>query len=78
MENEQLTMSVEEAAKLLGISRGAAYQAARTSRIPVIKLGERRLRIPRKPLMELIDGKGSGEINNSKQSTEYLRVTDEN
>lgn len=34
-----LTCSVEEAARLLGIGRGAAYQAAREGRLPVVKFG---------------------------------------
>jgi excisionase family DNA binding protein len=51
--NEPLVMSVEEAAKLLGISRGLAYEAARRGELPTIRLG-RRLLVPRWRLLELL------------------------
>jgi excisionase family DNA binding protein len=35
------TCRVEEAAEVLGISRGTAYQAARTGQLPVLSLGRR-------------------------------------
>ena len=41
-----LTMKVEEAGKELGISRNAAYAAARTGEIPTIRIG-RRLLVPK-------------------------------
>ena len=37
------TCSIEEAAALLGVSRGVAYEAARTGQLPVLPLGRRRL-----------------------------------
>ena len=41
-ENEPLTMRVEEAAVLLGISRGSAYELARRGLLPgAIRLGGR-------------------------------------
>ena len=39
------TISVEEAAKVLGIGRNSAYEAARNGQLPVIKIGKL-LRIP--------------------------------
>jgi excisionase family DNA binding protein len=39
------TMTVEEAGRLLGISRGSAYRAANCGQIPTIRLG-RRLLVP--------------------------------
>jgi excisionase family DNA binding protein len=39
------TISVDEAARKLGISRGAAYEAVHAGQIPVIKIG-RRLLVP--------------------------------
>jgi excisionase family DNA binding protein len=39
------TISVEEAAKILGIGRNSAYEAARNGQLPVIKIGKL-LRIP--------------------------------
>jgi excisionase family DNA binding protein len=41
---ERLTVTVEEAARLLGISRQSAYQAARAGELPgVIRIGRRLL-----------------------------------
>lgn len=49
------TLSVVEAGKVLGIGRGAAYEAARRGQIPTIKLGER-LRVPTARLLALLNG----------------------
>lgn len=49
------TISVEEAAQLLGISRPTAYQAVRTGDLPAIRVGKRWL-IPRSRLEALLDG----------------------
>ena len=38
---ERKTMTVPEAAKILGISRNAAYEAANAGQIPIIRLGGR-------------------------------------
>lgn len=53
---EQRTVTVEEAAKLLGIGRNTAYEAVRTDSFPtpVIKVGRRYL-IPRAPLDRLLN-----------------------
>jgi excisionase family DNA binding protein len=48
-----LTMTIEEAGKLLGVSRGLAYEAARRGGLPTISLG-RRLLVPRARLLELL------------------------
>ena len=50
---EPLTLTVEETAELLGVSRGLAYEAARRGEIPTIRLG-RRLLVPRARLLELV------------------------
>jgi excisionase family DNA binding protein len=49
----RLTLSVEEAAKALGISRALAYDAVRKGQIPSIRIG-RRVLIPKKQLEELL------------------------
>ena len=54
MEQENLTMSVEEAAAALNISRGLAYEAARDGRIPTIRIG-RRLLVSRRALEKLLE-----------------------
>jgi excisionase family DNA binding protein len=69
--SEPLTISVEDAARLLGISRGLAYEAARRGDLPVIRLG-RRLLVPRARLYELVgdpsfgtNGQARKEVNDS-------------
>ena len=51
---ERLTYSVEEAARLLGISRNSAYEAVRRGEIPTIRIG-RRILIPRSRLEAMMD-----------------------
>jgi excisionase family DNA binding protein len=51
---EPLTITVEDAARLLGISRGLAYEAARRGELPTIRIG-RRLLVPRARLLELVE-----------------------
>ncbi|HZL58981.1 MAG TPA: helix-turn-helix domain-containing protein [Stellaceae bacterium] len=50
------TYSVEEAARLLGIGRNHAYEAAKRGDIPCIKIGKRVL-VPKAALDRLLDGK---------------------
>ncbi len=54
MEQKNLTMTVEEAAAALKISRGLAYEAARDGRIPTIRIG-RRLLVSRRALEKLLE-----------------------
>lgn len=49
--NEQLTMSVEECAKILSISRGLCYEMVRQKKIPALHFN-RVIRIPRHALLE--------------------------
>jgi excisionase family DNA binding protein len=56
---ERLTLTVEEAAHLLGISRGLAYEMARRGKLPVVRFG-RRLLIPRRALGRMLDQPGDG------------------
>lgn len=51
---ERKTVTVENAAKILGISRSFAYEAAGRGEIPTIKIG-RRLLIPRAALDRLLE-----------------------
>ena len=51
---DKLTISVEEAAKLLGIGRNLCYDRVKTGEIPAIKIG-RRLLVPRKALEKLLE-----------------------
>ena len=43
MNAERQTLKIEEAAKILGISRNTAYDAVKTGQLPTIKLGKRLL-----------------------------------
>jgi len=52
---ERLTMTVEEAAVALGISRAFAYEAVTRKEIPHIRIG-RRILIPRAALERLLGG----------------------
>jgi excisionase family DNA binding protein len=54
MEEQRLTLSVEEAARLLGISRQLAYTGVKEGRIPAIRIG-RRLLVPRRALERLLE-----------------------
>lgn len=54
-----MTLSVEEAARVLGIGRGLAYELARTGRIPVVRLG-RRMVVPRVQLKAMLAAGASG------------------
>lgn len=42
-ESQRLVMTVPEAGKLLGLSRGSAYAAAAAGEIPTLRMGKRLL-----------------------------------
>jgi len=52
--HERLTLTVEEAAERLGISRAFAYEAVRRGEIPHIKIG-RRILVPKVALDRLLE-----------------------
>ena len=54
MTSERITMTVEEAAALLGISRNTAFRAVRAGDLPSIRIG-RRILVPRDRLLRLLD-----------------------
>jgi len=61
--NEKLTLSVEEAGKLLGVSRQVAYQLIHRADFPTLHIG-RRILVPRKQLEEWMDRNVTGtEVN---------------
>ena len=65
------TLTIPEAAALLGVSRNTAYVTARRdgelAGVPVIRIGGRRLVVPRVPLLEVL---GLDEPPNNGDSTE--------
>lgn len=62
---QQTTITIDEAAKVFGVSRSTAYYAARTGQIPTIKLG-RKLLVPVVALRRML----IGEMRNWKRSEE--------
>lgn len=54
-EFERIGYSPEDAAKLVGISRGAVYNLMNAGKLRSVKLGRRRI-IPASALRELIEG----------------------
>jgi excisionase family DNA binding protein len=50
---ERLTLSVEEAGRILGISRGAAYARAVDGSLPTVRLGKRLL-VPKGALQKML------------------------
>ena len=59
MAEERQTLTVEEAAEILGIGRNSAYEAIRRGEIPALRLG-RRLVVPRRALERLLWDNDSG------------------
>lgn len=49
------TTTVTVAGAILGISRGAAYQAARNGQLPTLRIG-RRLVVPTAQLRQMLEG----------------------
>jgi excisionase family DNA binding protein len=49
------TVTVEQAAKILGIGRHLAYEAVRTGKIPTLRFG-RKIRIPRLAIERILSG----------------------
>jgi excisionase family DNA binding protein len=55
---DRQTLTVSEAGKALGISRGAAYESVRRGEIPAIRLGKR-LVVPRQALDRMLAEAGA-------------------
>lgn len=60
--DEPLTLSVQATAKILGVSRGSAYEAIRTGQIPSIRFGKR-IVVPRAALNRMISQADNRESN---------------
>jgi excisionase family DNA binding protein len=59
MAQERRTVTVEEAAEILGISRGSAYSLAKSGSLPVVRLGKRLL-VPKAALDRLLGETSNG------------------
>jgi len=55
MRIEKATLTIDEAAKVLGIGRNKAYEAAGKGQIPTIRIGKRIL-VLREPLKRMLEG----------------------
>ena len=65
MENNRLTFTVSETAKILGIGRNSAYEAVARGEIPVVKVGKRLL-VPKAALEEMLRGPKASVRNNDR------------
>jgi excisionase family DNA binding protein len=55
MPTERQTLKIEEAAKVLGISRNTAYDAVKSGQLPTVKIG-RRFLVPKAALERMLTG----------------------
>ena len=62
MPEERQTLTVEEAAEILGIGRNSAYEAVKRGEIPALRLG-RRLLVPRAALERILRDTDNGTAN---------------
>lgn len=53
MDQNRLTLTVEEAAEILGISRAFAYKLVKKEELPIVRLG-RRVVVPRRALETML------------------------
>ena len=54
MQLERLTLTVEQAGELLGISRALAYEMARTGKLPTLRFGKR-IVVPKKAIENMLE-----------------------
>lgn len=59
MTEERLTVTVSEAAKMLGIARGTAYEQCKAGAIPHLKFGKKVV-VPRKAIERMLDAACQG------------------
>lgn len=59
MNDTRLTLTVEEAAQMLGVSRSLAYALVARNELPSVRLG-RRVVVPRQALERLLLSTGDG------------------
>jgi excisionase family DNA binding protein len=69
------TITIEEAAELLGISRGSAYEAARSGELPTLPLGRRRL-VPVPRLLSMLGASDDTTEGDDPPRATGLRVVD--
>ena len=64
MNADSMTMTIPEVARVLGISRGLAYELAKRDELPVrvLRLGDKRMVIPRIALERML-GEASKDVS---------------
>ena len=65
MSTDSLVMTITEVARALQISRGLTYQLAKRDELPVkvLRLGAKRMVVPRRALEDLLSGKQSDKAD---------------
>jgi excisionase family DNA binding protein len=56
LRGEGVTINIERASEYLGVSRAFAYSMAKEGRLPIIKLGNRRMRVITAALLRMLSG----------------------
>jgi excisionase family DNA binding protein len=76
---DRLTFTINEAAKVLGVSRGTMYEAIRTETIPSLRMG-RRIMIPKHALLDFmgapLPATPRGKSYDEGAMDERARITD--
>jgi excisionase family DNA binding protein len=63
-ESEKLVYTIEECSQRLGISKGTAYSLAREGRLPIIRISDRRLIVPKVAIEKMLSEAGKSEAKN--------------
>ncbi len=53
-DDKRLAVTVSQAARMLGLSRSAAYRAVQRGELPTIRFGRRRILVPVRALERLV------------------------
>jgi excisionase family DNA binding protein len=59
---KRATISIEEAAKVLGIGRNLAFEMAKNGRLPTLLVGLRRRIVPVAALIRLLESAGTSDV----------------
>jgi excisionase family DNA binding protein len=70
------TVTVEEAASLLGVGRTAGYEAARSGTIPTIRIG-RRLVVPTAALEKLLSASPGSLLQETPSGSNSTEATED-
>ncbi len=55
------TLSIEEAGRLMGLSRTSAYEAVREGAIPTVRLGRAQMRVATAAVLEMLGFEPDGQ-----------------